>query len=141
MPNMLNSLLKEAVSQLKKQYENIVFYEADGLATNNFVARWCLVFSVKGGTVKAYTSGHKVIHSVFYPTPWVEDQEIKYPLKRSMSDCLKLMHKAGYEEPVGAVTVRKPLYPGVDEPYFIFNIGTCFVFVGINSGKVLTNPF
>jgi len=59
-----------------------------------------------------------------------------------ITEAIELMRKANYNDKFVAVNLRKPLYPGDTEPYYIFGcpkIG--HIFVGVNSKKVTVVSF
>ena len=63
-----------------------------------------------------------------------------WPFEMDIVEADRLLKQAGYDDPYIGVTVRWPLYPGVNEPYYIFNFGNQkYVFVGIYDGSVSPN--
>ena len=52
-------------------------------------------------------------------------------------ESFKLLRKAGFTSSVDAVTLRQPLYPSLEEPYYIYAFENgLFVAVGLKDGKV-----
>ncbi|KAM6507062.1 hypothetical protein FALCPG4_018452 [Fusarium falciforme] len=47
-----------------------------------------------------------------------------------------ILRKGGYQQPVGAVTLRKPLVPGIDQAFYIFNVGNEFIAVGVEDKQI-----
>lgn len=65
------------------------------------------------------------------PYPWCEDVVIQWPVKMDLVEANQLKEKAGYKEPYGAVVLRNPLGPTINNPYYIFgnNPGAPYIFV------------
>jgi hypothetical protein len=73
--------------------------------------------------------------------PWLEDCVID-TVGLGLAEAIDLMRAANYDAAFAAVTLREPLYPGVDEPSYIFGCPELgHVFVGVNSKKVTLEPF
>jgi hypothetical protein len=69
--------------------------------------------------------------------PWEGDVVIDWPVKMDLVESFKLLQGAGFKDPVDAVTLRQPLYPGIVEPFYIYTLHTGqFIGVGVNDGKV-----
>jgi hypothetical protein len=52
-------------------------------------------------------------------------------------ESFKLLQGGGFKDPVDAVILRQPLYPGIVEPCYIYTLHTRqFIGVGVNDGKV-----
>lgn len=131
-----------AVRLVKEQYPDAQLYEADTQAEHpgqpsplKFLR---VVFSVKGGTaILTSTTWGEFAPVQFIPQPWVEDVVIPWPIEMDIVKADSLLKQAGYTGPYGAITLRHPLYPGDNEPYYIFSMGGGqYVFVGVNDGKV-----
>ena len=75
-------------------------------------------------------------------TPWLEDLVVAWPIEMNTVEADALLKKAGYTSPYDEMTLRWPLYPGINQPYYIFTmvIGL-FVFVGVNDKTVTLDPF
>jgi hypothetical protein len=72
--------------------------------------------------------------------PWLGDVLVEWPIKLELLQAFGLLQDAGFSSPVDAVTLRQPLYPGIDEPYYIFSFPDGkFVAVGVEDSKVV--PF
>ncbi|KAH6866055.1 hypothetical protein B0T10DRAFT_576354 [Thelonectria olida] len=68
--------------------------------------------------------------------PWLDDIAIRWPVPLDIHEAFVILRSSGYEEPVWAVTLRQPLYPGIDQPFYIFNIGSQFIAVGIRDKQI-----
>lgn len=69
--------------------------------------------------------------------PWLEDQVIQWPVSLDLPEAVSLLQNAGFDMPFANVTLRKPLYPGVTQPSFIFGFADQgYVFVGCEDHKV-----
>ncbi len=62
---------------------------------------------------------------VNYPT--LGTQAIAWPIQFDLPQAIQILRRAGYEQPFTAVTLRQPLYPGVTQPDFVFQLadGSC----------------
>jgi hypothetical protein len=61
--------------------------------------------------------------------PWLIEMDI------TQAD--NLLKQAGYSEPYSSVTLRRPLYPGMIQPFYSFQMESeGFVFVGVYDGSV-----
>lgn len=77
----------------------------------------------------------------FVGSMWLECQPIPMPDDKYMEpqEAHKKMVAKGYDGPFLNMIFRKPLYPGVEEPKYIFTMTTgLFVLVGAITGKVET---
>lgn len=71
----------------------------------------------------------------------VGNRNIPWPFDMDITDAAKLLQQAGYTGPFETVTVRFPLYPGINQPFYIFDMTDgSQVYVGIYDGSVTTNP-
>lgn len=97
-----------------------------------------VVLRVSGGTVVATQTdpfGDPQIE--FRPMPWLGSSDLPWPVAMDLEEAESLMRRAGFGPDYRSVTLRRPVYPGMTEPYFIFGMaGTGFVFVGTVTGKV-----
>lgn len=138
-----------AVRLVTQKYPGAKLLEGDGISPSGpttdvkNVNSWRFVFrTADGGTAFIRSS----VWGEFYPItyvhePWMEDVVIPWPIKMDITEAGELLKKAGYTKPFGNVTLRWPLYPGINEPYYIFGItGGPYVFVGIYDKKVTTHP-
>lgn len=72
--------------------------------------------------------------------PWLGDVVVDWPIKLELLEAFGLMQAAGFTDPIDAMTLRQPLYPGLEEPYYIFSFPDGkFVAVGVEDSKVV--PF
>ncbi|KAF5020944.1 hypothetical protein F66182_7025 [Fusarium sp. NRRL 66182] len=69
-------------------------------------------------------------------SPWLGDVAISWPVSLEIGDAFSILRKGGYTQGVGAVTLRQPLYPGDDQPFYIFNVDNQFIAVGVNDNKI-----
>ena len=143
------AMLNGAAAIVSKQYPGAQFYEAD-LNIAMAGSPWRFVFNVpagahgKNGTAFLYNYlGNFQLPPAFVPQPWLEDVVIPLPITRDLAEAQVLAEKAGYKAPIAAITLRWPLYPGVTEPSYIFSMPSVglWVFVGVHTGKVTTQPF
>ena len=119
-----------AVRLVTKQYPGAQLLEGDGVSpsgpTTNVqnVNSWRFVFRTQdGGTAFIQSSVWGEFKPITYVAqPWLEDVVIPWPIKMDITDAAKLLTQAGYNQPYAYVTLRWPLYPGIEEPYYIFSI-------------------
>lgn len=138
-----------AVRLVTQRYPGAQLYEGDGISPSGpttdvkNVNQWRFVFRTQdGGTaiIKNRTWG-EFGPIEYIPQPWLEDVVIPWPIKMDITEADRLLKQAGYTNPYGAVTLRWPLYPGIEEPYYIFGFpGGSYVFVGVYDGQVTTHP-
>jgi hypothetical protein len=74
------------------------------------------------------------VQTIYFP--FLGDQVIPWPVSLDTHDAFAVLRKAGYKGGVYAVTLRQPLYPGDDQPFYIFNIGNEFIAVGTQDKKI-----
>ncbi len=62
---------------------------------------------------------------------------IAWPIQFDLPDAIEILRREGYEEPFTSVTLNQPLYPGVEQPAFVFQFadGSC-VIIGCNDHQV-----
>lgn len=82
-------------------------------------------------------------HPVQYRNkPWLQDLVVAWPIEMDAVEADALLKKAGYASPYDEMTLRWPLYPGINQPYYIFTMVVgLFVFVGVNDKTVTLDPF
>jgi len=137
-----------AVREVQKGYPNAQLYEVDatpptseGVTDPYLLSQLKVVFRAGSGTAIIKSTGWGSFGPVDYiPEPWLEDVVIPWPVNMDAKEANALMRNAGYNTPYSAMTLRHPLYPGENEPYYIFCMtnGT-FVFVGVQDKKVSVN--
>ncbi|GAA4348109.1 hypothetical protein GCM10023185_03720 [Hymenobacter saemangeumensis] len=138
-----------AVRLVQDQYPDAALYEVEALppsprsCTNpNELSKLKVVFQAGKGTVIIESTGWGTFGPVQYiAQPWMEDVVIPWPVRMEATEADSLLKKAGYTGAYGAMTLRHPLYPGINQPYYIFSMKTGqYVFVGVNDKKVSVNP-
>jgi hypothetical protein len=96
------------------------------------------VLHVAKGTVVAQQSDPLADPQIdFSPSPWLGDMLLPWPVEMNLEEAESLLRNAGFASEYKTLTLRRPVYPGMIEPYFIF--GTLehgFVFVGTSTKKV-----
>ena len=96
------------------------------------------VLHVAKGTVVAQQSDPLADPQIdFSPSPWLGDALLPWPVEMDLEEAESLLRNAGFGSEYKTLTLRRPVYPGMVEPYFIF--GTLehgFVFVGTSTKKV-----
>ncbi len=76
------------------------------------------------------------------PHPWLQDEVIPFPINLELNEAVELIREDGVGAPFVSLTLRKPLYPGVQEASYIFGCPqiAAHVFVGVDSEKVSIVP-
>jgi hypothetical protein len=152
-------ILNEAYKKVLAAYPNAQFYEADGYpdssggTKSDDVQTWRFVYNIPPGSKECPDVPYNTTVMLRYDKgswgkldhicePWLEDVVIPLPIKMDLIEAIILMSKAGYTDPFTSVTLRWPLYPGVNEPYYIFGMPSkgVWVFVGVYDKKVHTEP-
>ncbi|KAF9775823.1 hypothetical protein IL306_006050 [Fusarium sp. DS 682] len=145
IPLSWDGFINVGLNLIKKQYPNANLLEVDatpltrkpvdnewGLVNNRIV---CGLSGNKTAIIKSTGWGEfgkvQTINS-----PFLGDQVIPWPVKLDIHDAFTILRKAGYKGGVYAVTLRQPLYPGDDQPFYIFNVGDEFIAVGTKDKKI-----
>jgi hypothetical protein len=72
---------------------------------------------------------------------WEGDEAIDPPLEKTLDTAISILRAGGYKEPISQLDVRKPLYPGVTEPAYVFALGnpvSRVIGVGAKTGELQT---
>jgi hypothetical protein len=96
------------------------------------------VLRVNGGTVIVEQANPwSDPQTDFRAMPWMGDMDLPWPVAMNLEEAESALRDAGYGSEYRTVTLRRPVYPGMTEPYFIFGTpGHGFVFVGTTTRKV-----
>jgi len=128
---------------LRASYPEAVLLEVDatgpGSGTNstnpNDISQLRIVCRVNGGTALITATGGLTFDPVsFVAQPWLGSIVIAWPVPMDVMEADILLQHAGYAGTFSTINLRQPLYPGLVEPYYIFqvtNVG--YVFIGSNS--------
>ncbi|MFG2639007.1 hypothetical protein ACGFX8_35830 [Streptomyces sp. NPDC048362] len=137
-----------AVSEVRAVYPDAELLEAQGRSSAGStddvtkVTDWRFIFRLSGNrhaTVDS-TGWGTFSDPIVIDRPWLGDQKITWTPEefldiRAADERLK---NAGYTGDYKSVTLRKPLYPGIDEPYYIFNFADGgHIAVGLADGAVV----
>lgn len=137
-----------AVRLVKEKYSDAQLYEVTArpplphLVSNpNDLSHLDLVFHTSKGTAFVSSIGWGEFGPItFIDQPWLEDVLIQWPIKMDITEADQLIKKAGQAGKYGVCVLRHPLYPGVEEPYYIFSMATGeYVFVGVDDKRVTVN--
>lgn len=143
-----NERVSRAVEIVDGKYPEAKLYEADGTADSptskpSGIDHLRVVFD--GGENNTVIITEKAV-GVFgkpelIPHPWCEDVVIEWPIDMDLSKANELKEAAGYTDPYGAVTLRNPLGPTLENPSFIFGGDPTqpYIWVDTVTGKV-TGP-
>jgi hypothetical protein len=139
-------VLNKATEIVKIKYPEAMLWEGDAkvkdsaMTANDFVA-WQFLYKVGDEKTAIVIYSNSLFKMHIEPYPVFEDILIK-EVKMDLIEAIDLMRKADYNDVIAAANLRWPLYPGNEEPYYIFGcpkIG--HVFVGVNSKSVTVMPF
>lgn len=133
-----------AVRLVTEKYPDAQLLEALATTSNNSYVKspvfshLRVIFHVEGGTAFIDSTVWGEFGPISYvPEPWVGDFVIPWPVHMDTREADDLLKKAGYTAPYDSTLLRHPVYPGLEEPYYIFRLQTeGFIFVGTNSKKV-----
>ncbi|KLO90781.1 uncharacterized protein LW94_10261 [Fusarium fujikuroi] len=145
LPLSWDGFINVGLNLIKKQYPNANLLEVDAtpLTRKPVQNEWGLV----NNRIVCGLSGNKtaIIQSTGWGefgkvqtinSPFLGDQVISWPVALDIHDAFTILRKAGYKQAVYAVTLRQPLYPGDDQPFYIFNTGPEFIAVGTKDKKI-----
>ncbi|KAG5749733.1 hypothetical protein H9Q69_001261 [Fusarium xylarioides] len=145
LPLSWDGFINVGLNLIKKQYPNANLLEVDAtpLTRKPVENEWGLV----NNRIVCGLSGNKtaIIQSTGWGefgkvqtinSPFLGDQVIYWPVALDIHDAFTILRKAGYKQAVYAVTLRQPLYPGDDQPFYIFNTGPEFIAVGTKDKKI-----
>lgn len=137
-----------AVRLVREKYPEAQLYEVEAAAPNRKavtnpigLSQLKIVFRVAKGTAIIKSTGWGEFAPIeFIPAPWLEDVVIPWPIDMDAAEANTLLRKAGYTGDYAFMTLRHPLYPGANQPYYIFTIENGpYVFVGVNDKTVTVN--
>ncbi|MDT3399904.1 hypothetical protein RKE29_25280 [Streptomyces sp. B1866] len=137
-------LVDSAVRVARGAYPEAILYEGNGIAANGPTAAvrdvdtWRFVFRVQGGAALLWSKEWGVFEPmVFTSKPWLEERSAPWPISMDITEADELLKLKGCTDPYTTVTLRWPLYPGSDQPYYIFQTTqNGYVFVGVHDRKV-----
>lgn len=145
IPLSWDGFINVGLNLIKKQYPNAKLLEVDAtpLTRKPVDNEWGLV----NNRIVCGLSGNKtaIIQSTGWgefekvqtiDSPFLGDQVIPWPVSLDIHDAFAILRKAGYKGGVYAVTLRQPLIPGDDQPFYIFNVGNEFIAVGTQDKKI-----
>lgn len=135
------------VNLIKKSYQNVVLLEADATPIDhkpvnspwglNHLRVVCRVEDNKTAIIKS-TGWGEFGPIEYIDAPWLEDADITWPLspELGMPEAWDILRKAGHKDPVRGCTLRQPVYPGMDQVFYIFEVENQFLAVGVKDHKV-----
>jgi len=140
-----DGFINVGLNLIKKQYPNANLLEVDatpltrkpidnewGLVNNRIV---CGLSDNKTAIIQSTGWGEfGKVQTI--SSPFLGDQVIPWPVQLDIHDAFAILRKAGYKGGVYAVTLRQPLYPGDDQPFYIFNVNNEFIAVGTLDKKI-----
>lgn len=141
-------VLNKATEMVKAECPDAVLYEGDAMnlkdsaMTAEDIPNWQFVYWIEDDKTAIIQYADSIFSNVsIIPYPTLEDVLIK-AVDMDLVEAIDLMRKANYSDVIAAANLRWPLYPGCDEPYYIFGCPSIgHVFVGVNSKKVTVEPF
>jgi hypothetical protein len=143
LPGNFLDMLNEANSIVQADYPDAGFYEA-AINRGLLGAPWQFVFSdppaatviLKHGEGRFWTPPQHI------DSPWGGDIVIPLPIDLELTDAWALCEQNGCGGDPQFITLRHPLVPGDNEPYYIFGMPAtnqrCFV--GVNTRQVTCEP-
>jgi hypothetical protein len=131
-----------AVRLVKEEYPDAELYEGDGESpsgpTTNVhdVNKWGFVFRVEGGSVTIKTKSWGEFYPPEHHGIFVGDRIIPWPIKMDITEADEILKNYGYTGEYTAATLRWPLYPGLEQPFYIFSTPEGHFFVGVYEKNV-----
>lgn len=134
-----------AVREVTAKYPAAKLYEVDGNSPNGpttnpkDITNLRAVFT--GGdnnTIMIYSTHWGEWGNMQYiDHPWLEDVIIPWPQEMELTTADELLKAAGYTGAYNGVTMRWPLYPGSNQPLYIFTMETGqYIAVGMKDKTV-----
>lgn len=138
-------VVNNGTNLVRSQFPDAVFVEADGPWTEGAtVYDWRLVYQIDSGNRSAvlFSKDFEFTGPQVVPFPFTGSLPIPLPLPMGIIAAARLAQQAGFDGQIVYTTLRKTLYPRALEPQYIFAIPSqgVRVFVGIDSGKVTSEP-
>jgi len=132
-------LAKYPTSQLY-EVETKLVRNAGGELTDTIIAsKTKVIYDLSGSTGRTLIVTFDSLNALVYTTctePWLQDVRIK-STKISLKEAINLLYQADIVKPTeDFMTLRQPLYPGIEEPLYMFGSDSNFVSVGANTGGV-----
>ncbi|MEV6841678.1 hypothetical protein AB0N17_46020 [Streptomyces sp. NPDC051133] len=139
-----------AVSRVRALYPDAELLEGQGKSpagsTDDVtdITEWRFIFRLPGNrTATIQSTGWGAFSApVVVDQPWLGDQKIEWSPENFLGirEADDRLTDAGYTDAFKSITFRAPLYPGIDEPYYIFNFTDgSHIAVGVIDGEVV--PF
>ncbi len=148
LSNFLSNI-NQAVDLVTGQYPGSSLYQVDGFSVQGSITDVLkvdclrLLFRTRGGGIALLRSNAcgQLGAIEYFPEPWLENRTIPWPISLDLAEAAHMVRQAGYEAPYEAMTLRWPLYPGVQEPFYIFRLkNQTFVFVGVYTKSMMIHP-
>jgi hypothetical protein len=138
-----NAQLDRLIVKVREAYPEATLLESSPLLTSTVSelpdgVGLRAVLHVAKGTVVAQQSDPLADPQIdFNPAPWLGDMLLPWPVEMNLEEAESLLRNAGFASEYKTLTLRRPVYPGMIEPYFIFGTPRFgFVFVGTSTKKV-----
>ncbi len=141
-------VLNKATELVKVEQANAIFAEADAtlkkdaMTAADFIS-WKFIYwiDIKSSVFIEYKDG-LFSNITPKPEPILEDYIIREPVEMDLVEAIDLMRKANYDDVIAAANLKRPLFPGSDEPFYIFGSKKFgHIFVGTISKTVTINEF
>ncbi|KAF4471615.1 hypothetical protein FALBO_1472 [Fusarium albosuccineum] len=140
-----DGVINAGYNVIKKQFPDAHLYvvEARPATTKPVETEWGLVRN----TIIARIDNNR--HAIIKSTGWGDfgpvkvinepilgGDNIRWPVPLDIHDAFGILRKGGYKEPVDEVTLRKPLYPGIDQAFYFFQVGGQSIPIGVDDRKI-----
>jgi hypothetical protein len=139
-------MLNQANAIVQQSYPGAQFYEAD-LDIEMAGSPWRFMFndpstSPNSTVILKNYLGQFQLPPQHVDQPWVGDRVIRLPISLDLAKA-EVLAQEKYSGNIAQISLRWALYPGVNEPHYIFTVPTQggWVFVGVYSLKVTFEPF
>ncbi|HJX29609.1 MAG TPA: hypothetical protein VJ885_17030 [Thermoanaerobaculia bacterium] len=139
-------MLGQALMIVQQSYPSAQFYEAD-LNIEMAGSPWRFVFndpstSPNSTVILKNYMGQFQLPPQHISQPWLEDRVIPMPVTLDLAKAQAIAQQK-YSGNITQISLRWPLYPGVNEPNYIFTMPTQggWVFVGVYTQRVSFEPF
>ncbi|KAH0536618.1 hypothetical protein FGG08_006529 [Glutinoglossum americanum] len=142
------SRVNVAINRIKEQYPDAQLNSVEGtpaspggVTSPNEITNLLVICQADNGTATIESTGWDEWGPVQYDAqPLLGNNNIPWPIEMDAIRADQILKEGGFKGPYLSMSLRWPLSPDKEEPYYIFTmVDGPVVFVGVNSGKVIVD--